>query len=53
MFTEQLPGIIAYISYFQGSACLDGDKNIHFENTLQSLIQHTLIILSQNGGTQG
>ena len=42
MFTEQLPDILDYANSLPGFACLHGDMNIHFHNSLQSLTKHTL-----------
>ena len=42
MFTEQLPDLRDYRNNLPGLACLVGDMNIHFDNPLQSLTEHTL-----------
>ena len=46
MFTEQLPDLLDYINNLPGQVCLAGDKNIHFDNPLQSLTKQTLTTLS-------
>ena len=46
MFIEQLPDILDYVNNLPGFACLIGDMNIHFDNSLQSLTKQTLTTLS-------
>ena len=46
MFTEQLPDLLDYVINLQGFDCLVGDMNIHFDNPLQSLTNHSLTTLS-------
>ena len=46
MFTEQLPDHLDYVDNLPGFVCLVGEKNIHFDNPLQSLTKQTLTTLS-------
>ena len=46
MFTEQLPDLLDYVKNHPGFACLVGDMNINFDNSLQSQKKQTLTTLS-------
>ena len=52
MFTEQLSDLLDYVYNLPEFVCLVGDKNIHFDNPLQSLSKQTLTNLSLNSLVQ-
>ena len=46
MFTKQVPDFLGYMNDLPGFASLDGDRNMHFENPLQSQTKQTFTTLS-------